>query len=606
MIIPVTLIILVSVVCQWISWRIKQPAIIFLLLAGIIAGPVTGRLDPDVLFGDFLPSFISLSVAVILFEGSLTLRFHDIAGLERVVRNMVSIGMGITWIITSITTHIVLGFSWEISFLFGAVMVVTGPTVIVPILRTVRPVASVANILRWEGIIIDPLGAVLAVLVFGFIIAGGGKAAWGQVIVSFGSILLVGAILGSAGGFLTGIVLRRHWLPLYLHNVAVLAFVLGLFALSNYLRIESGLITVTVMGIWLTNMRNINVEDIIDFKESLSILLISVLFIVLAARIEFSEIMQLGWATILIYISVQFISRPLDVLISSYGSALSWREKALIAWIAPRGIVAAAITALFALRLEIAGHHEASFLVPLVFLIIIATVVPQSITARPFARLLGVAEPEPRGFLIIGANILARRISKSLEQNGFRTLLIDQYWNDIIKARMEGLSTYYGNPISEHAERHLDLVGIGRMLALTPDADFNVLSNIHYRMEFGPGEVFCIQTRPISIASDKYRPSVRHRGNPLFREDVTYDILTNMLEKGAEIRTTKLTENFDYADYQRRYAGRVIPLFVIDKGYNLRVFTAFNEIMPKPGWSVIGIVPAEIGQKNKDQQEGKK
>ena len=597
MIIPVTLIILVSVVCQWISWRIKQPAIIFLLLAGIIAGPVTGWLDPDVLFGDFLPSFISMSVAVILFEGSLTLRFHDIAGLERVVRNMVSIGMGITWIITSITTHIVLSFSWEISFLFGAIMVVTGPTVIVPILRTVRPVAPVANILRWEGIIIDPLGAVLAVLVFGFIIAGGGKAAWSQVIISFGSILLVGAFLGSAGGYLTGIVLRRHWLPLYLHNVTVLAFVLGLFALSNYLRIESGLITVTVMGIWLTNMRDINVEDIIDFKESLSILLISVLFIVLAARIKFSEIVQLGWSTILIYIAVQFISRPLDILISSYGSALSWREKALITWIAPRGIVAAAITALFALRLEIAGYHEARFLVPLAFLIIIATVVPQSITARPFARLLGVAEPEPRGFLIIGANILARRIAKSLEQNGFRTLLIDQYWNDIIKARMEGISTYYGNPISEHADRHLDLVGIGRMLALTPDADFNVLSNIHYRMEFGPGEVFCIQTRPISIASDKHRPSVRHRGNPLFSEDVTYDMLTNMLEKGAEIRTTKITENFDYADYQGRYAGRVIPLFVIDKGYNLRVFTAFNEIMPKPGWSVIGMVPAEIGQK---------
>ena len=394
----ISAVLLIAIACQWLAWRVKLPAIIFLLLAGICAGPVSHWLIPDELLGDLLFPFVSLSVAIILFEGSLTLKFHEIIGLQRVVQNMVTIGMLVTWAITTISTRLVLGFSWEVSFLFGAVMVVTGPTVIVPMLRTVRPKASVANILRWEGILIDPIGATVAVLVYEFIISGGGRPGIGTWFLGFGEIILIGTLIGAGAGYLFGIVLRRHWVPSYLSNVAALALVLAAFVFSNHLHEESGLLTVTVMGIWLANMKWVDVEEILHFKESLSIILISILFIVLAARITFAELFELGAGAIIVFCVIQFLARPLNIIVSTAGSKITWPERHLLAWIAPRGIVAAAVSAVFALKLESLGYADARLLVPMTFMVIIGTVILQSATARPIANWLKVAEPEPKGF----------------------------------------------------------------------------------------------------------------------------------------------------------------------------------------------------------------
>ncbi|HSH13286.1 MAG TPA: cation:proton antiporter, partial [Desulfurivibrionaceae bacterium] len=274
-----------SIFCQWLAWRIKLPAIIFLLTAGVLAGPILGVLHPDKLLGELLFPFVSLAVAVILFEGSLTLKFRQILNLQVVVRNMLTFGLMVTWVITAVTTRLVLGLGWELCFLFGAITVVTGPTVIVPMLRTVRPTATVANILRWEGIVIDPIGAALALLVYEFIIAGGTGEALGRTILTFARINGSGLLLGALCGYLFGLVMRLHWLPEFLHNVTSLGLVFAVFALANYFQPESGLMAVTVMGIWLANMKDVAMEDILDFKESLSILLISFLFIILAARL---------------------------------------------------------------------------------------------------------------------------------------------------------------------------------------------------------------------------------------------------------------------------------------------------------------------------------
>ena len=279
-----SVILLTGIACQWIAWRVKLPAIIFLLFSGIIAGPVMGWLNPDLLMGDLLFPFVSLSVAVILFEGSLTLKIQEIRGLQRVIRNMITFGMLITWMITAIATRLILHFSWEISFLFGAIMVVTGPTVIIPMLRTVRPKENIANILRWEGILIDPIGATMAVLVYEFIISGGTQGGIGAGLIVFGKIIAIGVLIGAASGQCFGSILRRFWLPQYLHNFAALALACGVFAVSNALEAESGLLTVTVMGIWLANMQGVDLDEILDFKENLSILLISMLFILLAAE----------------------------------------------------------------------------------------------------------------------------------------------------------------------------------------------------------------------------------------------------------------------------------------------------------------------------------
>ncbi|WP_371877514.1 cation:proton antiporter [Thiovibrio frasassiensis] len=577
--------------CQWLAWRVKLPAILFLLFAGIIAGPFTGWLNSDALFGDLLFPFISLSVAVILFEGSLTLRFHQLAGLGQVVRRMITFGVLVTWLITAAATRLVFDFPWPLALLFGAITSVTGPTVIVPMLRTVRPSAAVANILRWEGIVIDPIGATLAVLVYEFILAGSSGNALGHTLLAFAKLIGIGLCLGSLSGYLYGNILRRHWLPEFLHNVATLGLVIFVFALSNTVQEESGLLTVTVMGIWLANMRDVSLEEILDFKESLSVLLITVLFIVLAARLDFQRFFHLGWQVAFIFLSIQFLSRPLSVMVSALGSKLSWPERHLLAWIAPRGIVAAAISALFAIKLEAAGYHGAELLVPLTFSVIIGTVVLQSGTARFIAKRLGVAEPDPRGFLLIGANLVARAIGKGLQQAGFRVLLVDSDWEKISGARLEGLETYYGEPVSEHADRNLDLVGIGTLLALSPRGSLNALSCMHYRMELGAKAVYAIQAASDLEMSKERQTASRRHWRVLFGPEVTFSSLAKALNHdGWKIHSTTLSQTFDFAAYQQQYGQGAIPLFAVSPKGKIEVFTVEQVLHPQPGWTIIALV----------------
>ncbi|PHS70275.1 MAG: sodium:proton antiporter [Methylophaga sp.] len=581
----------VATLCQWFAWWIKLPAIVFLLLAGIVLGPLTGWLDPDALFGDLLFPIVSLAVAIILFEGSLTLRFDQIRELQKVVRNLLTFGVLIIWVIITIATHYLIHFSWELSLLFGALMVVTGPTVIIPMLRTVRPNANIANILRWEGIAIDPIGAILAVLVFEFILSsqGHGAISLSHTFVIFGKTIAVGVMVGASSGYLLGLILRKHLLPEYLHNVATLTIVFAVFSLSNHWSEESGLLAVTVMGIWLANMKNVSVEDILDFKESLSILLISGLFILLAARLEFAQFEAIGIAGIILFLVIQTIARPIKVFICTIGSELSWQERTLISWIGPRGIVAAAVSALFALRLQDLGIEQAELLVPLAFTIIIGTVFLQGATAKILANWLGVAEPDDKGFLIIGANAVARMIATTLNSNGYRTRLTDTSWTNVTMARMEGLDIYYGNAVSEHADRHLDLVGLGQVLTLTPQKELNALAGLRYRSEFGSNHVFFLSTEK-EDKDNSSRTNISHDAKILFSDDVTYAKLASLLSKGAIPKQTNLSDSFSFQDYQDQYGKRAIPLFALNTKQKLHFFNSEKDLIPEAGWTITSLV----------------
>lgn len=594
---------LISITSQWLSWRLKLPAILFLLLGGIIAGPVTGWLEPEALFGDLLFPFISLAVAVILFEGSLTLKLGQIKGLQQVVRNLVSIGVLVTWAVTAVATYLLLDIGWQLALLFGAITVVTGPTVIIPMLRTVRPNTRVTNILRWEGIVIDPIGALLAVLVFDFIISGQGSDALGNTLMGFGNILLVGVVMGAMPGYLFGLLLRHHLLPEYLHNLTTLTLVFTVFVISNFIYPESGLLAVTVLGLWLANMKNVHIQDILSFKESLSLLFISGLFVILAARLDLNALYELGWPALYVFLAIQFIARPLKVLVSTWRSNLNWRERSLLAWIAPRGIVAAAVSALFALRLQQEGMQEAALLVPLTFMVIIGTVVLQSATARLFAHWLGVAEPEPRGFLIIGANPVARAIGKALQEKKFNVLLTDTTWENIRAARMDGLPTYYGNPMSAHADQYMDLVGIGRMLALSPVADMNVLAGLRFRREFGLGSIYALQTAQEKDAPEKLKAAEEQRGYLLFAEDVTFSKLSSMLSQGAEVHDTRLGEDFSFEDFHHKYGKRAVPLFAIDPRGRLQVFVANGKLEPEADWTLLSLIEPTEEERARAREE---
>ena len=586
----------VATLSQWFAWWVKLPAIVFLLLAGLVLGPLTGWLDPDALFGDLLFPIVSLCVAIILFEGSLTLKFDQIRELQKVVRNLLTIGVLIIWVIIAVATHYLLDFAWSLSLLFGALMVVTGPTVIVPMLRTVRPNANISNILRWEGIAIDPIGAILAVLVFEFILSGLGQghSSLGHTFFIFGQTILVGTAIGVIAAYLLGLVLRHHLMPEYLHNVATLTLVFAVFALSNHLSEESGLLTVTVMGIWLANMKGVHIEDILDFKESLSILLISGLFILLAARLDFAQFEAIGLGGIALFLVIQFIARPVKVFLCTLGSDLSWQERTLISWIGPRGIVAAAVSALFALRLQELNVENAELLVPLAFTIIIGTVFLQGSTAKFLAKALGVAEPDDKGFLIIGANPVARLIAKALNDNGYRTRLTDSSWTNAKASRMEGLDTYYGNAVSEHADRHLDLIGLGQVLALTPQKELNALAGLRYRSEFGGNNIYSILSEKDDSNSEQVsRKSVNHDSHILFGNEVTFSKLASLVAQEASIKQTGLSESFTFAAYQNEYGKRALPLFAIDNKQRLHFFTASNDINPEDGWTIISLIQAE-------------
>ncbi len=583
-----------SILCQWGAWRLKVPAILPLLLVGMLLGPVFGWLNPDAIFGDLLFPIVSLSVAIILFEGALTLRFEEIRGHGRMVTNLVSVGMAVTWLLIAISAFILIGLTWEMAALFGALVVVTGPTVIMPMIRSVRPLAKLGNILRWEGIIIDPVGALLAVLVYEFIVSSKG-AGFSHALQAFAVTIGLGFALGYAGGKLLGMALKRNLFPHYLTNVATLAVVLGVFALSNALQHESGLLTVTVMGMVMANMRGLVLDDILEFKETLSVLLISGLFIILAARLNPEAFSALGFPAVILLVIIIFVVRPISVWISAIGTSTTVKEKILLSWIAPRGIVAAAVSALFAIKMQQQGWAQAELLVPLVFLVILSTVVLQSLTAKPLAHFLKLREPPARGFLIFGANPTARMIAKALKDHGFPVLLADTNWEHIKLARMENIPVYFGNPTSEHAENNMDLTGIGKVLILSPYRQLNPVVAIHFMDWFDDHKIFALQTTEHDLPARNHLPEVYRKRLKLFGDGVTFSKLATLTFQGASVKTTALTESFHYDDYQERYGNRSLPLFALDERGSCHLFTSDQTFNPAAGWQIIALISPDNG-----------
>jgi len=555
-----------SLFCQWLGWKLRLPAILPLLICGLMLGPGFGVLNPDAIFGDLLFPIISLGVAVILFEGALTLNFKEIKDHGRMVTHLVSIGMVITWGCISTATYYLLNFSWEVALLFGALVVVTGPTVIVPMLRSVRPKSQLASILRWEGIVIDPIGALLAVLVFEYITVSGNPTH--HVLFALGSMLTLGLGLGAAAGYLIGQVIRHNLLPHYLRNTAVLTLMLGVFVGSNLLQEESGLLTVTVMGIWLANMRGVDIAEILEFKETLTVLLISALFILLAARLDSNAMMDLGWGGIGVLAVTMLIARPLSIWVSGIGTSLSKADKWFLCWIAPRGIVAAAVSSLFAIKLEANNVQGADAIVPLVFLIIIGTVVIQSLTAGRWAKYLGVTSGSAQGVLIFGASKFSRELAKLLKAKEVKVLLADSNWDNIRLARMDNIPVYFGNPASEHAETYMDLTGIGHA-------------------EQGSAR---------HQLSESYKQRLC-----LFGDTVSYAKIASQMAKGAQLKVTNLTENFTFEHFRKRYGETALPLVYLTKEGKVVIVSGNDTPFPN-GIELISLLPVEALEEAKTQQ----
>lgn len=587
-----------SIGCQLLATKIKLPAILPLLIAGIIVGPVSGILDSNALFGDLLFPFVSLAVAIILFEGALTLNFKELGAHGKVVTSLCSVGVLIGWLIVAPAAYFLFDLSWQMAFLFSGIVTVTGPTVIMPIIRAVRPNATVSRVLRWEGIIIDPVGAILAVLVFEFILSS--QNAFLVTLFAFGKTLAAGTLIGIVFGFALGFVLKRNYIPAFLVNTLVFSTVLCAFQLANMSAHESGLITVTIMGLWLANDKDIDVESILEFKETLSVLLISGLFIILAARVDLNQLYSIAPAALVILAIMMLVSRPLGVFIATRGTDMKWQEKAMISWIAPRGIVAAAVSALFALKLQQQGYEGAEVIVSAVFFVIISTVLIQSLSATFVANLLGVREPAPIGFLIFGGNDFARQLALELMRNDIPVKVADTNWESISIARMKGIPTYFGNPSSEHASRTMETTGLGQVLVVSPYKYANSLVTHHFQHQFGSDKVHGLSVNETNSMS-AHQPNTSYLKSLGLFCDATYSQLASAVSKNSEIKRTAITEEFTLDDYIEQYKGRFTPLFTLNAKGRARVVKNREDLEKEDVTHILSLIqPAEETESKKD------
>lgn len=559
-----------------------------LLIFGFIAGPLTHLVQPDELLGDLLPPLVSLSVGLILFEGGLSLRFAEIPGLRRAVFSLISIGMLTTWIIGAWAAYQFLGLEFQQAILLGAILTVSGPTVIIPLLRDIRPKANLYSILKWEGILIDPIGALFSVLVFEIIIQGELLSAPTHIALGVLKTVLIGGIVGLLGATLLIYLIQRYLIPDYLQNPFSLSLVFIVFVLSDYFQPESGLFAVTLMGIVLANRSSLAIRHIVEFKENLQVLLIGVLFILLSARLKMQNITDLSWSSVAFFLVMVLFARPLSVLISTAGSDIKWKERAFLAWMAPRGIVAAAVASLFGLQLEANGFTGGEELVSNTFLIIVGAGFLYGFSAGPMARFLGVQQKDAQGVLFLGAHLVSRELAKQIQSGGFKVLLVDTNWGNVSAAKLDGLPAHYGNILSEHIVEDVDLDGIGRLFALTPNDEANSLAALRFAEHFGRAEVYQLPHDNSHAREVKVHPQ-HLRGRFLFGEGEHYQVLQQQMRDGAIIKTISISEEFSFEQVKENYSELFIPLVLIDDD-RFTVMTQDLGFTPKAGQRVIALV----------------
>ncbi|NQX85955.1 MAG: sodium:proton antiporter [Flavobacteriaceae bacterium] len=504
-------IIILGILAQWIAWKFRIPAILPLIIIGLLVGPFASEffsedgtkwIEPiwngqkGLFPGESLFHFVSLAISIILFEGGLTLKLNEIKNVGPVITKLITLGSLITFVLAAIAVHYIFELTWEISFLFSALIIVTGPTVISPILRNIPLKNDVSAVLKWEGILIDPIGALFAVLVFEFISVGGGHSFTITALIEFGKIVLFGSTFGFTFAHGLNFSLKKGLIPHYLINVFVLAAVLGVFVLSNNFAHESGLLAVVVMGMVLGNFNANYLKELLYFKEALSVLLISILFILLAANININELLLIfNWNALILFAIVILIVRPFGVLLSTINSSLKLNEKLFISWVGPRGIVAAGIASLFGLKLAKQGVEGAEYITPLVFMIVLGTVLLNATTARFFAKIMGVFLRKSEGILVIGASEVSRLIAKFLVDNGREIVLIDTNTENIRLAQELGLKALEIDIYSDELFDDIELNNIGYLIALTGSEQIDNYAIQKFQKQFGENGAFRLMTK---------------------------------------------------------------------------------------------------------------
>jgi NhaP-type Na+/H+ or K+/H+ antiporter len=584
-------IVILGILAQWFAWKFKIPAILPLILIGLLVGPIAAEflsedgtkwIEPiwngtkGLFPGDGLYYFVSLAISIILFEGGLTLKRDEIKNVGPVITKLITLGSAVTFFGAGVLAHYLFNLSWELSFLFSGLIIVTGPTVITPILRNIPLKKDVSAVLKWEGILIDPIGALVAVLVFEFISVGGGGGFTKTALTEFGKILLFGTTFGFTFAHALAFVINKKLIPHYLLNVVSLSTVLLVFVQSEIFAHESGLLAVVVMGMVLGNGKLKNIKELLYFKESLSILLISILFILLSANINIDELMLLyNWKTAVLFILVVFVIRPLAVFLSTYKSKLKTNEKLFISWVGPRGIVAAGIASLFGSKLLKQGVEGAEYITPLVFMIVLGTVLLNATTARLFARIVGVFLKSSNGILIVGASSVSRLIASYLKQNGRRVVLIDSNPNHIEIAHSMELEAIEVSVYDDDLTENIELNDVGYLMSLTGSSVVNEYALNKFSKNFGEQGAF----RLISSEEMKNPNEIPLKG--LFSRTDDFINLSEVVRDFPAVNEVKIKSEDDYIKKIKTLNSdiRSIPIFVKSNDGVIQIISSFSENM---------------------------
>lgn len=581
-------IIILGILAQWVAWRFKIPAILPLILIGLMVGPIATLFTDDgskfiepiwngdegLFPGESLYYFVSLAIGVILFEGGLTLKRGEILNVSSVIVKLITIAVLITFIGAGIAVHFIFELSWKISLLFSALVIVTGPTVITPILRNIPLKRDISAILKWEGILIDPIGALFAVLVFEFINAKAGAEYTSVALIDFGKVILFGFSFGFTFAHALIYLIRKKIIPHFLLNVVTLAAVLGVFVLADTFAHESGLLAVVVMGIIMGNTNLPNFKDLLYFKESLSVLLISILFILLAANINYEDLLLVyNIKSLVLFLIIVFLIRPLGVFLSSINSNLKFNEKLFISWVGPRGIVAAGIASLFGIKLANKGIPDAEYITPLVFMIVLGTVLLNATTARPFAKLVGVFLRNSSGILIVGSSSFSRIIAKYLKENDRHVVVVDNNQSNIEEAKKIGLSAFVADIFSDDLQDNLELSDIGYLMALTGNTTINKKAIENFEKEFGENGTYRV------ISPEEMNDPENNPDDGLFSHTDDYIKLVNLARRYPEIHEIKINSQEHYHGLIEitKADPEVIPLFIKTKTNALEIIPSDSE-----------------------------
>lgn len=585
-------IVILGILAQWVAWRFKIPAILPLILIGLAVGPLFTLISENgekliepvwneskgygLFPGEMLFHFVSLAISVILFEGSLTLKKNEVLNVGPVIIKLITVGVVITFFGAGLASHFLFNLSWPISFLFAALIIVTGPTVITPILRNIPLKKDISAVLKWEGILIDPIGAVAAVLMYEFISIGQGQEFTRQALIEFGKTVIIGFSIGFSFAYALYFAIKRDTIPRYLMNVISLSAVLGVYVLSEQFAHESGLLSVVVMGMVLGNIDLPNLKELLYFKESLSVLLISILFILLAANIDMADLYLIyNFNTLILFTIVVFLIRPLGVFASTTGSGLKFNERLFISWVGPRGIVAAGIASLFGTRLAMAGEPGAEYITPLVFVIVLGTVLLNATTARIFAKISGVFLKKSSGILIVGASNMSRLIAKYLQKNEKHVVLIDSNKENIEKAKSMGLDAMEANIFSDDLTDNPEFSDIGYLMSLTGSVEVNKHAISRFKNQLGENGSFRL------ITPEEMKDPENTSNDALFSKKDDY---INLIEVARDYPKVSEIEIKSKSHFLKEITKldeekHTIPIFIKDLNNEIHSIGTYNDQM---------------------------